>query len=165
MATRKTKNKDKLDPRLHFVVVTAIIVKGNRFLIAKRAGWEKAFPNMWTVPGGKFVFGEYPMEKAKSGYPQKYNAVDWVVRNEVKEEVGLQIHKPEYLCDLVFVRPDGFPVVTLSFWAKYKSGKVKLTDALTDHAWVSVAEAKKYDLIDGIWGELYMVDRILKNKS
>ncbi|MEK7217470.1 MAG: hypothetical protein AAB374_00035 [Patescibacteria group bacterium] len=158
MATQKT----KLDPRIHFVAVTAIIAKGNKFLIAKRAGWEKAFPNTWTVPGGKFVFGEYPMKKAKSGYPQKYNVVNWVVRNEVKEEVGLEIEKPEYLCDLVFVRPDGFPVVTLSFWAKYKSGKIKLADALVDYAWVTLAEAKKYDLIDGIWDELKEVSHILK---
>ena len=80
MATQKT----KLDPRIHFVAVTAIIAKGNKFLIAKRAGWEKAFPNKWTVPGGKFVFGEYPM-KSEIGYP-KYNVVNWVVRNELKKK-------------------------------------------------------------------------------
>lgn len=162
MTTKQTKKQNKLDPRLHFVVVTAIIVKNGKFLITKRAGWEKAFPNKWTVPGGKLVFGEYPMTRAKSGYPQRYNVIDWVVRNEVKEEVGLQIHKPEYLCDLVFVRPDGFPVVTLSYWAKYKSGKVKLADAMTEYVWVTLAEAKKYDLIDGIWNELKEVSHLTK---
>lgn len=157
--------ENSLDPRLHFVVATAIIVKSNKFLIAKRAEWEKAFPNKWTVPGGKLVFGEYKLSRTASGFPQTYNVVDWVLRNEVKEEVGLHIHKPEYLCDLVFVRPDGYPVVTLSYWAKYKSGKVELADALTDHAWVTLTEAKKYDLIDGIWDELKMVDKLLNKKA
>lgn len=37
-----------IDPRLHFVVATAIIVRDEKFLIAKRASHEKAFPNKWT---------------------------------------------------------------------------------------------------------------------
>src|SRR3989338_7571803 len=115
-----------LDPRLHFVVTTAIIIKNGKFLIAKRAPHEKAFPNKWTVPGGKLVFHEYGKLPYKTKYPQWYNVVDWVLAKDVREEVGLEIHKPKYLCDLVFVRPDGYPVVTLSYWASYKSGKVRL---------------------------------------
>jgi len=81
---------------------------------------------------------------------------------EVKEEVNLEIEKPNYLCDLVFVRPDGYPVVTLSYWARYKSGEVKLCKDLSEHAWVTVEEAKKYDLIEGIWEEIRDVDNLLK---
>lgn len=165
MTSKKTK-ENSLDPRLHFVVATAIIVKDGKFLIAKRAKWEKAFPNKWTVPGGKLVLNEYQnLPKTSPNHPQWYNVVDWVLHKEIKEEVGLHIHKPEYLCDLVFIRPDGYPVVTLSYWAKYRSGKVKLADALSDHVWVTLSEAKKYDLIDGIWDELKIVDKILKKKS
>src|SRR3989344_5097172 len=157
----ETKDENKLDPRLHFVVATAIIVKDGpstgsglpRFLIAKRAPHEKAFPNKWTVPGGKLVLHEYNQLPYKTEYPQWYNVVDWVLKKEVKEEVGLEIDKPQYLCDLVFVRPDGYPVVTLSYWANYKSGEVSLCKDLTDHAWVTLEEAKNYDLIEGIWDE------------
>lgn len=85
-----------------------------------------------------------------------FPAVNWFLTN-------IRIFRlPHYLCDLVFVRPDGYPVVTLSYWAHYKSGKIKLPDALTDHAWVTLKEAKKYDLIDGIWDELKLVDSIIK---
>lgn len=35
----------------HYVVVTGILVKDGKFLITKRADWEKAFPGKWTVPG------------------------------------------------------------------------------------------------------------------
>jgi len=152
----------ELDPRLHFVVATAIIEKDGTYLIAKRAPHEKAFPNKWTVPGGKLVLHEYRHLPQTAGFPQWYNVVDFVVRKEVKEEVGLEIHKPNYLCDLVFVRPDGYPVVTLSYWTKHKSGEVALCKDLIDHAWVTLEEAKKYDLIDGIWDEIKMTDDILK---
>lgn len=159
--------EQELDPRLHFVVATAVIVKNDpstgsrepKFLIAKRAPHEKAFPNKWTVPGGKLVLHEYGKLPYKTKYPQWYNVVDWVLRKEVSEEVGLEIDKPQYLCDLVFVRPDGFPVVTLSYWANYKSGDVKLCKDLIDHAWVTAEEAKNYDLIEGIREELEEVSR------
>lgn len=152
----------EFDPRLHFVVATAIIVKDGKFLIAKRAGHEKAFPNKWTVPGGKLVLHEYShLPKTSPNHPQWYNVVDWVLHKEVKEEVGLEIHKPQYLCDLVFVRPDGYPVVTLSYWARYKEGEAKPGKDLTDCAWVTLKEAKNYDLIDGIWDELAEVQKIL----
>lgn len=151
-----------IDPRLHFVVATCIITKGDKFLIAQRAAHEKAFPNKWTVPGGKLVLTEYQhLPKTSPTHPQWYNVVDWVLRKEVKEEVGLEIEKPQYLCDLVFVRPDGFPVVTLSYYAKYKSGEVALCKDLTNHAWVTLEEAKKYDLIDGIWDELKDVSALI----
>jgi 8-oxo-dGTP pyrophosphatase MutT (NUDIX family) len=135
-------------------------------LIAKRAPHEKAFPNLWTVPGGKLVTHEYKATpRTVSNYDGWYNITDWLIRKEVKEEVGLEIHKPQYATDLVFIRPDGFPVVTLSFWARYKSGKLKLCRDLTDHAWVTLKEAKKYDLIEGIRDELEIVDKLLRNSK
>lgn len=155
-----------LDSRLHFVVATAIIVKDGRYLIVKRAPHEIAFPNKWTVPGGKLVLHEYQhLPRTSGSAPQWYNVVDWVLRKEVREEVGLKIEKPQYLCDLVFLRPDGFPVVTLSFWAPYKSGQVKISEDFTDHAWVSLDEAKNYDLIEGIWDELRLVNEILYSRQ
>lgn len=154
-----------LDPRLHFVVATAIIERDGKYLIAKRAPHEKAHPNFWTVPGGKLVLHEYQhLPKTSPKHPQWYNVVDFVLHKEVKEEVGLEIHKSNYLCDLVFIRPDGYPVVTLSYWGKYKSGEVELCKDLTDYAWVTLEEAKKYDLIDGIWDEIRQVDELIKSK-
>jgi len=48
-------------------------------------------------------------------------------------------------------------VCTLSYWAKYKAGEVKLCKDLIDYAWVTLEEAKNYDLIEGIWEELKQV--------
>ena len=167
MATKRSKTQTHtLDPRLHFVAVTAIIVnQEGKYLIAKRAEWEKFQPNKWTVPGGKFRFDEYKkMPITHHDGNQRYNVVKWVLDNEVESEVGLKIHPPQYVCDLVAIRPD-VPLVVLSYWARHKSGKVILKDkSLTDYAWVTSKEAKKYNLIDGIWDELKMVDKILKKK-
>ncbi len=170
-----------LDPRLHFVTATAIIVKPGspspsaqgsvapKFLIAKRAAHEKAFPNKWTVPGGKLVRSEYeglPKRPYTSGQKaseaaQWYHIIDWLVKKEVKEEVGVEIEKVQYLTDLVFIRPDGYPVVTLSYWCWYKSGEAKPGKDLTEVAWVTVEEARKYDLIEGIWEEIRDVSKLL----
>ncbi len=152
---------DTLDPRLHFVVATCIVEKDGKFLIVKRAPHEKAFPNRWTVPGGKLVLTEYEHLPKTAGFPQWYGVVEWVLRKEVKEEVDLEIEKPKYLCDLAFVRPDGFPVVTLSYFAKYKSGEVRISKDFTDFAWVFENEVQNYDLIEGIGDEVKEVAKIL----
>ena len=149
-----------IDQRLHFVATTAIVVKAGRFLIAKRAGWEKMHPNRWTVPGGKLKLDEY--KAAPMFFNQYYNVAGWVVKKEVKEEVGLEIDDPKYVCDLVAIRPDGYPVLVISYWANHKNGEVKLSDELTDHAWVTLEEAKNYDLIEGIWDELKIVAGLIK---
>lgn len=167
-----------LDPRLHFVVVTAIIVKPRtspptadgtgqgrefQYLIAQRSERETAFPGKWTVPGGKLVTSEYrELPTSVKNYEGWYGLIDWLVRKEVAEEVGLAIGPLGYVTDVVFFRPDGYPVVTLSFWAPFVSGEVALGRDLTDHAWVTLEEAKGYDLIEGIWNEIRQVDDILK---
>lgn len=156
------------DPRVHFVAVTAVIAKKEsdgayRFLITKRAPGEKAFPNKWTVPGGKFVRTEYEnLPRSSPAAPQWYNVVEFVLRKECREEAGVEIDTPHYLTDLVFIRPDGFPVVTLSYWAFYKSGEVILNHEMTAFAWVTAEEAKQYDLIDGIAEEIAEAEREIR---
>ena len=152
-------NEQQVDPRIHFVVATCIVAKDGKFLIAKRAAHEKVHPNRWTVPGGKLVRHEY--EHLPQLANQWYNVVQWVVEKEVQEEVGLEIGRAEYVCDLAFVRPDGFPVVILSYWAPWKSGEVKLGKDLTDFAWITADEAKNYDLIEGIADEIAEVAKRL----
>ena len=44
-------------------------------------------------------------------------------------------------------------------------GDIKLCDALTEYAWVSLEDAKNYDLIEGIYEELEMLDRKLKGQN
>jgi 8-oxo-dGTP pyrophosphatase MutT (NUDIX family) len=154
-----------IDPRLHFVTATAIIEKDGKFLIVKRAPNEKAFPNKWTVPGGKLVYSDYKDMPHKTDFPQWYGMMEWLVRKEVREETGVEIERPAYVTDLVFVRPDGYPVVVFSFWAKYKSGEVVLNHEMTDFTWVTAEEAKAYDMISGIDEEIAKVAKLLRGQA
>jgi len=77
----------------------------------------------------------------------------------------LEVGKLNFLLDCVFIRPDGIPVVVLSYWCDYKSGEVKLNEENDDYKWVTFEEAKNYDLIEGILQELEMVDNKLKGRG
>ena len=126
---------------------------------------KKAWPGRWTVPGGGLEIDDYVGTPAnKSGV--WYFALEKSLRREVQEEVGLEVEKISYLLDMTFIRPDNVPVVTLSFYAPWQSGEVKLEDDENiDYAWVSFEKAKNYDLIDGILEEIEMVDKILNKED
>ncbi len=158
--------------KAHYVVVTGIIVKRRKFLITKRASSEKAFPDKWTVPGGKLEMTDY---QNKSGdltektYKKKttqlwYNILENLLKREILEETNLKIKNIKYITSLVYIRPDNIPTLIISLMADYKSGKVKLPPEMSDFAWVNLKEAKKYELIGGIYEELEMADKFLKGR-
>ncbi|MFH1582427.1 MAG: NUDIX domain-containing protein, partial [bacterium] len=125
---------------------------------------EKAFPGKWTVPGGNMEVDDYinlPTNKAG----QWYNAIEKSLRREVKEESNLEVDKLNFLVDITFIRPDGLPVVILSYWADYTSGEAIAGEDNIDYAWVTLEEAKNFDLIEGIWEEIEMVDKIKKGNN
>ncbi len=150
--------------KAHYVVVTAIIIKDGKFLIAKRSDNEKVNPGQWTVSGGKLEISDYS-KRPKDTSTHWYNVFETVVKREVKEEVGLEIKNLKYLTSLSFIRPDGIPTIVASFFADYKNGNVNLCKDLTEFAWVNLEEAKKYELIEGIYEELVMLDSLLKGKT
>jgi len=149
---------------LHRVVSTAIIHKDGKYLIVKRSPFRKAFPNRWNVPGGGLEMSDY-INTPKTTTDAWYFAIEHSLKREIKEEVNLEVKHLRYLLDLVFIRPDNVPVVTLSYWCQWKSGEVKLNDENVDYKWVSAEEARSYDLISGIQEEIEMVDRILKGEN
>ncbi len=149
---------------LHRVTSTAIIRKDGKYLIVKRSQNKKVFPGRWTVPGGGLEVSDY-IDTPKTTSDAWYYAIENSLKREIEEEVGLEVEKPKYLLDLVFIRPDNIPVITLSYYCDWKSGAVKLNDENVDYKWVSVEEAKNYDLISGILEEIEMTGRILKGES
>lgn len=154
---------------LHRIVTTTIIYKKTKgvytYLITKRAPTKKVHPNKWTVPGGGLEVDDYiNLKPSTKGAPQWYGALNNSLIREIKEETGVKIGKPEFLVDLTFIRPDGIPVIIFSYFAKFISGKVKLDADAVDFKWVTLKEAKKFDLIDGIWGEIRDTEKILKSR-
>lgn len=140
------------------VVTTAIIVKDGKYLITRRSPNKKRFPSMWTVPGGKLETNDY-INLPKETKDYWYNVLEKVLKREVKEEVGLEIENIEYVTSLATVHVDGNPSLVISCIADYVSGEVILQESETDKfEWVSLEEAKNFDLIDGIYDELVMAD-------
>jgi len=150
--------------KTHYVVVTGILVKDGKYLITKRADWEKAFPGMWTVPGGKLEVLDYALKQKDTG-SHWYNVLENLLKREIKEEVDLEIKNIGYVASLVYIRPDEIPCLIISLFAEPEEGEVKLCDALTEYKWVDINEAKNYDLIEGIYEELVILDEFLKKGS
>ena len=150
---------------LHRIVATAIIHRGNKFLIVRRALDLKVFPGKWTVPGGGMTIDDYQNEPPTTKDGSWYYSLENTLRREILEEVGLEVGEIKYLLDLTFIRPDKIPVLTLSFYAPWLSGEVTLSAENTDHAWVTAGEARDYDLIAGIPEELQMVERIFAGQD
>ena len=149
----------------HRIVMTCIIHDGKgRFLAIKRAPTKKVSPNKWTVPGGGLEPDDY-LKTHKTTKNAWYFVVEKALRREVKEEVNLLIEKPQFLVDLIFIRPDKVPVIVLSYLAKKKSGKVKLEEGdAIEFRWVTAKEGNKLDFISGIAEEIEYADDILKGK-
>ncbi|MBU2104400.1 MAG: NUDIX domain-containing protein [Nanoarchaeota archaeon] len=145
----------------HYVVATVIIVCDGKFLITKRAEWEKAFPGKWTVPGGKLEVLDYALRE-KDTSSHWYNVLEELGKKEIMEEVGLEIKNINYVTSLVYIRSDKIPTLIISLWAEPVTNNVKLCNALTDYRWVSLDEARNYELIEGIYEELEILDKKLK---
>jgi len=157
----------EINKELHRIATTTLVYKPDfTYLITKRAMHKKVMPGKWTIPGGGLSMDDYiNTPSSTEGAKQWYGALERSLRREIKEEVNLEIGKPELLVDLTFIRPDGIPVLVLSYFASYISGEVKLDEDATEFAWVTLDEARKYDLIDGIWDEIRQVDEILKSRK
>lgn len=143
---------------LHEVAITAIVVKDGKYLITKRSASKKRWPNYWTVPGGRLEVSDYTSwPKDTHGY--WYNVLEKTLRREVKEEVGLEIQNITYVTSLATVHDDKAPSLVISCMADYASGEVVLQQEECDeYAWVTLEEAKNYQLIDGIYDELVMAE-------
>lgn len=146
------------------VVITAIIQKDGTYLITRRAPNKKRFPGMWTVPGGHLEPEDF-MSYPKDTEHYWYNVLEKALARELKEEVGLEVENVRYVTSLATEHKDGAASVVISCLADYVSGEVKLQEEETDQAvWVTLEEAKQYELIDGIYDELAMAEALRKGE-
>ena len=144
------------------VAVTGIVVKEGKYLITKRNFQKKAFPGKWTVPGGGLEVTDYINDAPDTEGKHWYNIVEKVLRREIKEETGLDIKNIGYVTSLVYIRQDEIPCLIISLYAEPEQGEIKLCDALTEYKWIDLQEAKNYELIEGIYEELVILDDFLK---
>ncbi len=150
-----------MDEKAHYIVVTGIVIKDGKYLIARRSLEEAAFPGLWTVPGGKLNRSDYE-NSPKDTPDQWYNVLEKLLRREVQEEVGLKIKNIRYLLSLAYIRSDNIPTLIISLFCDYASGEVRLSKDLIKYVWVDIKELEKYEIIPGIREEIELVDKALK---
>lgn len=156
---------DTKNQYLHEVAITAIIIRDGKYLITRRSPNKKRFPGMWTVPGGKMETDDY-LKLPKDTEFYWYNVLERTLRREIKEEVGIDIDNINYVTSLATIHNDGSPSLVISCVADYVSGEIKLQAEENDQfAWVSLEEAKNYQLLDGIYDELAMVENKRNGKG
>lgn len=155
--------KDKL-----FYFVANVVVyreQDGKCLILKRDMRETAHPGKYAFPGGKLEWKDMDINnptRVNGDILDYENAVEELLKREVMEEAGIEIHDAfAYVNSVAFIRPDEIPVILVKFAARYKSGNVKLEEgSFTDHAWVNEDEVKNYDCIEGIKEEVSNVTKI-----
>jgi 8-oxo-dGTP diphosphatase len=147
----------------HIVAITGIIIKGGKYLITQRSFNKKAFPGKWTVPGGRLEVVDY-INSEKDTDEHWYNILEKVLRREVREEVGLEVDDIKYLTSMTFMRGEDQALI-VSLFAEHVEGEVKLNEGSVDYKWVSLNEAREYDLIEGIYEELEMLDDLLRGEK
>lgn len=140
------------------LVATAIICKGEKYLITKRSMDEKNYPGYWTVPGGT-IDPEDHTTPNEDGL--MYDVIEHALKREIKEETGLEYENLRYVVSIVYKRHDGY-AMCLSYAVDYVSGEVILDDEATDYAWVRYDELDNYELIKGIKEEIEIVEKFKK---
>ena len=148
-----------IDHRLHYLALTAIIRKGDKYLICRRASAESVYGGKWCVPGGKLEHQD--IYGTPADLPAHWtNELERALKREVREETGLEITNIRPVRDLALRMRNGYPMVILSMCADWGAGEVRLAPReLIAHAWVTAREARAYDLIDDIADQIELADR------
>ncbi len=150
---------DDIKEKAHYVAITGVVVKDGKYLICKRSPQEKAFPNKWCFPGGRIEMKDF-VNTPKDTSDHWLDIFEKTLQKEIREETRLEINVLGYVASLVFIRPNGFSTIVVNLFAEHVANDVVLdTDELIDYAWVTLEEAKKYDLIENIYEQLEKVDQ------
>ena len=169
MPAEKISLQNAKENKLFYFVANVVVFRESdgRCLILKRSDREKVHPGKYAMPGGKLEWDQLDIANPTrlNGDVLDYeNAVEELLRREVREEAGVEIERNlKYINSVAFVRPDGIPVVLVKFAARYVSGEIQLEkDAFVDHAWVNGEEIKNYDCIQGIVEEVEATIRLFQ---
>ncbi len=155
---------EEIKEKAHYIAITGVVRnEEGKYLICKRSDKEKIFPGKWCFPGGKLQMSDF-INSPKDTSDHWLDILEKTLKKEILEETGLQIKVLGYIASLALIRPNGFSTVIINMLAEHQSGDIILaTHELSDAAWVTLEEAKSYDLIENIYEQLEKVDRKYKS--
>ena len=111
------------------IVVAALIKKGDKILIARRATGDSNVYGKWEFPGGK-VEADETEEQA--------------IEREIKEEFEMDIKAIKFITNNICEYPNRTIDLRL-YECKYLGGEFELHDHL-EYAWININDLLKYDL-------------------
>jgi 8-oxo-dGTP diphosphatase len=151
---------DDLKDKVHYIAVTGIVRKDDKYLICKRSDKERIFPGKWCVPGGKVTITDF-IHTPKDTKDHWFGVLEKTLAKEIFEETNIRIKNIGYVSNLALLRPNGYSTIIISLHAQWDSGEaeMKQPDELVDFAWVTLEEAKEYDLIENIWEQIEKVEK------
>lgn len=157
---------EEIKNKAHYISVTGIIRnKEGKYLICQRNPNEKIFASKWCVPGGKVEVKDFA-ETPKDTNDHWFDIFEKVLHREIKEETGIKIKNIGYVSNLALLRPNGFSTIIVSLFGEHDEGDIQLDESeLVNHAWVSLEEAKEYDLIENIWEQIQKVDELFNTRK
>ncbi|MEX2701538.1 MAG: NUDIX hydrolase [Candidatus Baldrarchaeota archaeon] len=128
----------RLYPENPIVGIGAVIVKGNKVLLIKRAGDPGR--GLWSIPGGLVELGE----KIKDA-----------VCREVKEETGLDVRVGEIanVTEIITRDEEGkvkYHFVIVDFFAEVLRGELKPSSDALEAKWVEFKDLRKYRLTETV---------------
>lgn len=138
------------------VSATVIVIsRDNKALIVQRPP-DKAFPNLWTVAGGKLQDTDGYTLPDQKGF--RYDSLESCARRELFEETGIKIvvEKLRYLTSITAIWGDTRRVI-VSFYVclgqNAEDIRIKLSEC-QDYKWIPYYLVDSYDFIPDIGGEI-----------
>jgi len=113
----------------HVVLVSALVKKGDRYLMGLRSGSDPQAPGTWSFIGGKVdtEVGDKVIENT--------------LRREILEETGITIKEHmRFLASNAFIRNTGDHTVSIIFLVEYESGDAKPLDGQEEVEWFTLEE-------------------------
>lgn len=118
------------------VVVSAIIKKGDKYLLGQKRKDVGPYPNTWHLIGGGVELENETLEEG--------------IRREIREEAGIEVGELSRFTFDEDNEPDKNGIMThylfLVYDAEYKSGEVMANDDIAELAWFTEDELKSIPL-------------------
>jgi len=108
-------------------VTAAILVKGNKIIIAKR-GPNDRLANKWEFPGGKVEINETPEQ---------------CLKREMKEEFDIDVSVGEYLGSSIY-HYDHISIELMAYRTYWENGEIHLNDH-DEFKWISLEQLAELD--------------------
>lgn len=133
-----------------FIVVKALIKKGDKFLLLKKTAGDVSKLAGWETPGGHLEQGEDLLAG---------------LAREIKEETGLSVHIMFPFNAYWIQVGDNQSLVGINYLTEWQSGDPAVSDEHSQYRWANITEIKILNESKGLQKEIYAYEVFINNSS